>query len=162
MKPLFLVVAVAGAWWTSGGAQTIERSVIASGAVRAQDGRVALQATIGQPIVGLSASPTVTAAHGFWYRGTHHLASVDRRSLLRVRIEPQPAVTSARVVAECPTLPRAELLTLHGKHIETIGFVCRGTEHEAALDCTERASGLYLLRLHCGSEQMVLPLMIAK
>lgn len=163
MRPLLLAVVVGCVWWAGVvGAQTIERSVIASGAVRARSQDVSLQATIGQPLAGLSTSAAVTAAHGFWYRVTQPPAGIERRTPFGVRIEPQPAVTSVRIVVECPTLPRAELLTLQGKQLETVEFVFGGTEQQAVLDCTERASGLYLLRLRCGSEQMVLPLMVVK
>jgi hypothetical protein len=33
---------------------------------------------------------------------------------------------------------------------------------QAQFDCSTRASGMYLVRLRCGSQHVVLPLVIAK
>lgn len=53
----------------SASAQTLQRSVISNGAVRARStGNTAMQGTLGQGMVGYSARPTSEMGTGFWYR----------------------------------------------------------------------------------------------
>ena len=52
------------------------RSVLSGGASEADDGNVALRATLGQPLVGMVASDDggVTLGQGFWHSGIPNYA----------------------------------------------------------------------------------------
>lgn len=143
-------------------AQTLDRGVISSGAVRSSNGALAMHGTVGQPIIGIGAGGTVTAAHGFWYRLSSSLSSIERTAPFTARITPQPAVTTATVELACSQPATAELLTLHGQRVTELTFEPVGQSARAQLDCSQLASGVYLLRLGCGSERMFLPLVIGK
>ncbi len=56
---------------------TIPRSVIGSGATTATGSGRLLRGTVGQPVVGASASPAHAAAHGFWTFRAPGTTSVD-------------------------------------------------------------------------------------
>jgi hypothetical protein len=56
---------------------TIPRSVIGSGATTAAGSGRVLRGTVGQPVVGASASPARAATHGFWAFGAPTTTAVD-------------------------------------------------------------------------------------
>lgn len=155
---LFLLGLMCSAVW----GQTLDRGVISSGAVRSSNGALTMHGTVGQPIIGIGAGGTVTAAHGFWYRLSSSLSSIERTAPFTARITPQPAVTTATVELGCSQPATAELLTLQGRRVTELTFEPVGQGARAQLDCSQLASGVYLLRLGCGSERMFLPLVIGK
>lgn len=142
--------------------QTIERSILSNGAVRARGERVGIEGTIGQPMIGVSASVFHRAFHGFWYQAAPGVLTVERTHPIAVRITPQPAVTSATVEVGCSGPVEAALVTLQGQRIAELSFVPVSGGAVATVECTERASGLYLVELRCSGQTMFLPLMIAK
>lgn len=143
-------------------AQRIERSVLSAGAVRASSGSVSMQGTIGQPIIGRASNAQHRAGHGFWHTVADATSSVERSDPFHVRLSPQPAVTVATIEATCAEPSVAQLMTLHGQQVAEIPLVPRGAVQQAQFDCSTRASGMYLVRLRCGSQHVVLPLVIAK
>jgi hypothetical protein len=143
-------------------AQHIERSVLSSGAVRASSGSVSMQGTIGQPIIGRASNAQHRAGHGFWHTVADATSSVERSEPFHVRLSPQPAVTVATIEATCAEPSVAQLMTLHGQQVAEVPLVPRGAVQQAQFDCSTLASGLYLVRLRCGSQHVVLPLVIAK
>jgi hypothetical protein len=142
--------------------QHIERSVLSSGAVRASSGSVSMQGTIGQPIIGRASNAQHRAGHGFWHTVADATSSVERSDPFHVRLSPQPAVTVATIEATCAEPSVAQLMTLHGQQVVEVTLVPRGAVQQAQLDCSTLASGMYLVRLRCGSQQVFLPLVIAK
>ncbi|MDW8272576.1 MAG: hypothetical protein RML15_09240 [Bacteroidota bacterium] len=143
-------------------AQTVERAVISSGAVRVEGSGITLQGTIGQPIIGPVGSSLFAVGQGFWYRKSGLVNSVDRAYPLRVRLHPQPVVTLATVEIECSSLPEGAVHTVQGQRLEPLVFQRTDEGYRAQVDCTLLASGLYLVQLRCGATQMFLPMMIAK
>ncbi|GIV50350.1 MAG: hypothetical protein KatS3mg038_0871 [Candidatus Kapaibacterium sp.] len=143
-------------------AQTLERSVVSSGAVRSTSGGVAVQGTIGQPIVGMSVGSSLGAFHGFWYGQVSGVLSVERGAPFEARVTPQPAVESATLEVGCSGLVEASLVTLQGRRIAELSFVRGSRGVSAALDCSALASGLYLVQVRCQGQEMFLPMMIAK
>ena len=81
--------------------QTIERSVVTSGAVRSSTGVIALHGSIGQPIIGISRGAAQSAFHGFWYHLAPVHSSIERAGPFVVRLWPNPAVESARLEIGC-------------------------------------------------------------
>jgi hypothetical protein len=81
--------------------QTIERSVVTSGAVRSSTGEIAMHGSVGQPIIGISRGAPQSAFHGFWYRLASVHSSVERAEPFAVRLAPQPAAESARLELGC-------------------------------------------------------------
>jgi len=142
--------------------QHIERSVLSSGAVRASSGSVSMQGTIGQPIIGRASNAQHRAGHGFWHTVTDAISSVERSNPFHVRLSPQPAVTVVTIEATCAEQSVAQLMTLHGQQVAEVPLVPRGAVQQAQLDCSTLSSGMYLIRLRCGSQQVFLPLVIAK
>jgi hypothetical protein len=142
-------------------AQRIERSVLSCGAVGVSNGIVSMQETIGQPIIGRASNAQHRAGHRFWHT-FDGLISVEWSEPFYVRLSPQPAVTVATIETMCAEPSVAQLMTLHGQQVAEIPLVPRGTVQQAQFDCSTRASGLYLVRLRCGSQHVVLPLVIAK
>jgi hypothetical protein len=143
-------------------AQRIERSVLSSGAVRASSGSVSMQGTIGQPIIGRASNAQHRAGHGFWHTVDDATSSVERSEPFHVRLSPQPAVTVATIEATCAEPSVAQLMTLHGQQVAEVPLVPRGAVQQAQFDCSRLSSGVYLVRLRCGSQQVFLPLVIAK
>jgi hypothetical protein len=141
--------------------ERIERSVISAGAVRATGGNFLMLGTIGQPIIGIASNAQHRAEHGFWHT-IASLISVERIEPFYVRLSPQPAVTIATIETMCAEPSVAQLMTLHGQQVAEVPLVPRGEVQQAQFDCSTRASGLYLVRLRCGSQYVVLPLVIAK
>ncbi len=144
-------------------AQTLERSVFSSGAVRSTNGTVVVQGTIGQPMVGVSVSSSQAAFHGFWYRRGSGVMSIERAEPFEVRITPQPAVVSATLEVGCSGPVEASLVTVQGKRVVELELVpsARGG-HMATVDCSHLASGLYLVQVRCQGQEMFLPMMVAK
>ncbi|KXB97181.1 MAG: hypothetical protein AA908_08480 [Chlorobi bacterium NICIL-2] len=143
-------------------AQTLERSVVSSGAVRSTNGTVAVQGTIGQPIVGISASTSHAALHGFWYRLSSGVLSIERSEPFVARVTPQPAAVSATVELGCSGQAEATLLTLQGQRLAELELVPSARGQAAVVDCSGLASGLYLVQLRCQGQEMFLPMMVAK
>jgi hypothetical protein len=143
-------------------AQRIERSVVSSGAVGVSNGIVSMQGTIGQPIIGRASNAQHRAGHGFWHTVADATSSVERSDPFHVRLSPQPAVTVATIETMCAEPSVAQLMTLHGQQVAEVPLVPRGEIQQAQFDCSMRASGMYLVRLRCGSQHVVLPLVIAK
>jgi hypothetical protein len=143
-------------------AQRIERSVLSCGAVRASSGSVSMQGTIGQPIIGRASIAQHRAGHGFWHTVADATSSVERSEPFHVRLSPQPAVTVATIETTCVEPSVAQLMTLHGQQVADVPLVPRGAVQQAQFDCSTLASGMYLVRLRCGSQQVFLPLVIAK
>ncbi|MCS7000805.1 MAG: hypothetical protein NZ481_08005 [Candidatus Kapabacteria bacterium] len=154
-----LLVAVGGASVLYG--QRLEQQVVSSGAVQARGAGIVLRGTIGQPIVGLTGNASVTIGQGFWYRSKGTL-SAQEAAPFAVRVQPQPAVTEAVVELECTSAAEAAVFTAAGKQLAVVGFVVEEGRQRARIDCTELASGLYLVRVRCGAEEHVLPLVVAK
>ncbi len=142
--------------------QTIERGVVTSGAVRSSSSVIAMQGSIGQPIIGISKGAAQSAFHGFWYRLASVLSSLERVQPFAVRLTPQPAAESARLELGCSGDAAAALVTLQGRHVEQLVLVPTPSGSAATIDCTPYASGLYLVQLRCNGQTMFLPLMIAK
>jgi hypothetical protein len=142
-------------------AQRIERSVLSCGAVGVSNGIVSMQGTIGQPIIGRASNVQHGGWHGFWYT-INPPTSVELSEPFHVRLSPQPAVTVATIEATCAEPSVAQLMTLHGQQVAEVPLVPRGAVQQAQLDCSTLASGMYLVRLRCGSQHVVLPLVIAK
>ncbi|GIV53723.1 MAG: hypothetical protein KatS3mg039_0241 [Candidatus Kapaibacterium sp.] len=160
MKRVLLLV-----WLIASGiaiAQTVQRSVVSSGAVRASSGSVVMQGTIGQPIIGSGVNTEHRAGHGFWHTLVSSVSSVERTDPFQVRITPQPAVTVATIEVGCTHAVSAEVLTLQGQQVGAVRFSSDAAMQRGQLDCSTLASGLYLVRLRCGEQQLFLPLMIAK
>ncbi|GIV50345.1 MAG: hypothetical protein KatS3mg038_0866 [Candidatus Kapaibacterium sp.] len=143
-------------------AQQVERSVFSSGAVRSTSGGVAVQGTIGQPIVGMSVGSSLGAFHGFWYGQVSGVLSVERGAPFEARVTPQPAVESATLEVGCSGQVEASLVTLQGRRIAELTLVPTARGRLAALDCSTLASGLYLVQVRCQGQEMFLPMMIAK
>jgi hypothetical protein len=72
-----MAITLGGAVAADASGATIPRSVIGSGATTATGSGRVLQGTVGQPVVGGSASPARAAAHGFWTFGPPTTTSVD-------------------------------------------------------------------------------------
>ncbi|MDW8075994.1 MAG: hypothetical protein RMK00_09540 [Bacteroidota bacterium] len=142
-------------------AQRMERHVVSSGAVEARGAGIVLRGTIGQPIIGLTRGSPITIGQGFWYRGAGVLGTREPLPA-PVRIQPQPAVTEAVVEADCAAPTEAVVFTAAGKQVAVVGFVVEEGRQRARIDCTELASGLYLVRVRCGAGEHVLPLVVAK
>jgi hypothetical protein len=121
-----------------------------------------MQGTIGQPIVGRASNAQHRAGHGFWHTVADATSSVERSDPFQVRLSPQPAVTVATIEATCAEPSVAQLMTLHGQQVVEVTLVPRGAVQQAQLDCSMLASGVYLVRFRCGSQQVFLPLVIAK
>lgn len=69
MQSLSLSITILILTVASATAQTLQRSVISNGAVRARGaGGAAMQGTLGQGVIGYSARPTSEIGSGFWYR----------------------------------------------------------------------------------------------
>ncbi len=143
-------------------AQVIQRSVVSSGAVRSSSGGIAMQGTISQPIIGIGVGTGHLVGHGFWHTATQSLSSIERSDPFPVRITPQPAATVATIDANCSSELAAVVLTAQGRQVAALAFVPDGSVRRAQLECSSLASGLYLVHLRCGSQQLFLPLMIAK
>ena len=103
--------------------QTIERSVVTSGAVRSSSSMIALHGSIGQPIIGISRGAAQSAFHGFWYRLASVHSSVERAEPFAVRLAPQPAAESARLELGCSGDAEASLVTLQGRLVEHLVLV---------------------------------------
>ncbi|MCS7000379.1 MAG: hypothetical protein NZ481_05820 [Candidatus Kapabacteria bacterium] len=143
-------------------AQRMERHVVSSGAVEARGAGIVLRGTIGQPIIGLTRGSPITIGQGFWYRGAGVLGTQEPVPA-PVRIQPQPAVTEAVVEADCAATAEAEVFTVGGKHVATVAFAShQERKHHARIDCTQLASGLYLVRVRCGTDTHVLPFVVSK
>lgn len=143
-------------------AQTLERSVVSSGAVRSTNGTVTVQGTIGQSVIGVSVSSSQAALHGFWYRHGTGVLSVERSEPFVARVTPQPAVVSATVELGCSGAAAAWLLTLQGQRLAELELVPSAGGQAAVVDCSGLASGLYLVQLRCQGQEMFLPMMVAK
>jgi len=142
--------------------QTIERSVVTSGAVRSSSSMIAMHGSIGQPIIGISRGAAQSAFLGFWYRLASVHSSIERAEPFAVRLAPQPAAESARLELGCSGDAEASLVTLQGRLVEQLVLVLTPSGAAATIDCTPYASGLYFVQLRCSGQTMVLPLMIAK
>ena len=69
MQSLSLSITILILTVASATAQTLQRSVISNGAVRARGtGGATMQGTLGQGVIGYSARPTSEIGSGFWYR----------------------------------------------------------------------------------------------
>ncbi|GIV55269.1 MAG: hypothetical protein KatS3mg040_0037 [Candidatus Kapaibacterium sp.] len=143
-------------------AQHLERSVLSNGAVRARAEHVTIAGTIGQPMIGVSASVSHGALHGFWYHGAPGVLTVERTHPVAVRITPQPAVMSATVEVGCSGEASATVLTVQGKRLAELELVPSVRGQAATVDCSELASGLYLVQVRCQGQEMFLPMMVAK
>jgi hypothetical protein len=51
------------------GGPTLRRQVVSGGGRRSTDGDIVLNATLGQPLVGLVSGGDVTLGQGFWHGG---------------------------------------------------------------------------------------------
>jgi hypothetical protein len=142
--------------------QTIERSVVTSGAVRSSTGVIAMHGSIGQPIIGISRGAAQSAFHGFWYRLASVHSSIERAEPFAVRLGPQPAAESARLELGCSGDAEASLVTLQGRLVEQLVLVPTPSGAAATIDCSHYASGLYLLQLGCNGQRMYLPFVISK
>ena len=162
MRPLafLLVVLLSSSRLTA--QQTIERSVVTSGAVRSSSSMIALHGSIGQPIIGISRGAAQSAFHGFWYRLASVHSSVERAEPFAVRLAPQPAAESARLEIVCSGDTEASMVTLQGRFVEQLVLVPTPSGAAATIDCSPYASGLYLLQLGCNGQRMYLPFMISK
>ncbi len=143
-------------------AQIVQRSVVASGAIRSSCGSIRAEGTIGQPIVGMGMSRGHFVGHGFWQTASQSISGIERSLPFPARITPQPASTVASIEAGCSGDLTATVLTVQGQQVAALAFVMEGAVQRAQLACGDLASGLYLVRLRCGSQQLFLPLMIAK
>ncbi len=143
-------------------AQRLERSVFSSGAIRSTNGTVAVEGTIGQPVVGVSVSSSQAAYHGFWYGRGSGVMSLERSEPFAVRITPQPAVVSATLELGCRGEASATVLTVQGKRLVEFELVPSARGQAATLDCSELASGLYLVQVRCQGQEMFLPMVVAK
>jgi len=142
--------------------QTIERSVVTSGAVRSSTGVIAMHGSIGQPIIGISRGAAQSAFHGFWYRLASVHSSIERAEPFSVRLGPQPAAESARLELGCSGDAEASLVTLQGRLVEQLVLVPTPSGAAATIDCSPYASGLYLVQLRCNGQTMYLPFVISK
>jgi hypothetical protein len=79
-----------------------------------------------------------------------------------VRITPQPAVVSATLELGCRGEASATVLTVQGKRLVEFELVPSARGQAATLDCSELASGLYLVQVRCQGQEMFLPMVIAK
>ncbi|MDW8012951.1 MAG: hypothetical protein RMJ47_08260 [Bacteroidota bacterium] len=155
-----LLVAVGGASVLYG--QRLERQVVSSGAVQARGAGIVLQGTIGQPIIGLTSGSSVTIGQGFWYRG-RGVVGVEEALPEKVRLQPQPAVTEAVVELECAGPAEVEVFTVGGKQVTAMACVPYGEgKQRARIHCTQLAGGVYLVRVRCGVDMRVLPLVVVK
>ena len=162
MRPLafLLVVLLSSSRLTA--QQTIERSVVTSGAVRSSTGVIAMHGSIGQPIIGISRGAAQSAFHGFWYRLASVHSSIERAEPFSVRLGPQPAAESARLELGCSGDAEASLVTLQGRLVEQLVLVPTSSGAAATIDCSPYASGLYIVQLRCNGQTMYLPFVISK
>jgi hypothetical protein len=74
ISPFIAILALVAA---TASAQTLQRSVISNGAVRARgSGNTTMQATLGQGVIGYSARPSGEIGSGFWYRPAKAITKV--------------------------------------------------------------------------------------
>ena len=142
--------------------QTIERSILSSGAVRSSSSMIAMHGSIGQPIIGISRDAAQSAFHGFWYRLASVHSSIERAEPFAVRLSPQPAAERARLELGCSGDAEASLVTLQGRLVEQLVLVPTPSGAAATIDCSPYASGLYIVQLRCNGQTMYLPFVISK
>jgi hypothetical protein len=74
ISPFIAILALVAA---TASAQTLQRSVISNGALRARgSGNTTMQATLGQGVIGYSARPSGEIGSGFWYRPAKAITKV--------------------------------------------------------------------------------------
>lgn len=74
ISPFIAILALVAA---TASAQTLQRSVISNGALRARgSGNTTMQATLGQGVIGYSTRPSGEIGSGFWYRPAKAITKV--------------------------------------------------------------------------------------
>jgi hypothetical protein len=77
MKRISPFIAILALVAVTASAQTLQRSVISNGALRARgSGNTTMQATLGQGVIGYSARPSGEIGSGFWYRPAKAITKV--------------------------------------------------------------------------------------
>ena len=147
-------------------------TVVGTGGSLASSATTTIQATLGQPIIGLSTPSRSLLWQGFWVptmtakasanTSISEHASVAARSL---RCFPNPVSTSAMVTLQLPTTEEVTLV-LHdplGREVRTlINNEQRSGEVRLTLETEELPSGWYTLILSAGTEQLSLPVRIVQ
>lgn len=75
LAPYVLIIGICAA--ASVAAQTLQRSVLSNGAIRARGrGNTTMQGTLGQGMIGMARRPTADLGTGFWYRPPQSVTTV--------------------------------------------------------------------------------------
>lgn len=156
---------------------TLRTSVLSNGATQSSSDKLSIQATIGQPLIGVSTSTSSNANHGVWFiqpseKANPSGSTLNASTTINYSISPNPISSSAqlRFAPNCRTNLKAELYALNGKFIRAESIEANastnGSTNEQAplltIDATNLATGVYSLRIHSDCDDVNIPLIISK
>ncbi len=145
-------------------------SVTAAGGVDAANGTTRLSGTIGQPIIGISAT-RIVAHQGFWVPQSAGTSSIDpvagapATGIPTLRCFPNPVSSTATVLLHLPDEGPVSLRLLDplGREIRSlIDNEKRTGDAELPFNTNELPSGWYTLILSAGDQRASLPVRIVQ
>lgn len=169
-KALF-VLAAGTLLYSGANAQVmLDRSVTGAGATVSSNGEIALVGTLGQAIIGRSASSTGIGQFGFWHTiaplGTTSVRSTGSQSASgSLRIAPNPIVANAQVRIVTHTTGRVNLRIFDALGRErqiVIDQVRDAGEISLEIDATNLESGSYSAVLNADGAQHTIALRVVR
>jgi len=152
-------------------AQQISRSVLASGGATTSDGVLTLKSTVGQMVIGTTASAGRQQKLGYWHRAGALITDVDQIAEGfpdRFRLEqnyPNPfhSVTTIRFAVPRQTHVHLVLFDLMGRRVATlVNKELAAGEYQVRLEASHLTSGVYFYRMSAGAFVQIRKLTVLK
>ncbi|MEM9666822.1 MAG: T9SS type A sorting domain-containing protein [Bacteroidota bacterium] len=149
----------------------LPRLTLSAGAVDSGTAIVAVQATVGQPVVGSVEGPVVALAFGHWAEPPGaptnvSVAPLDVPTELRLAPNyPNPFNPSTVIAYTLPAQVEVtlEVFDVFGRRVQTLVKQAQPPgEHAVTFEAGQLASGVYLYRLTAGAQQITRQMLLVK
>ena len=130
--------------------QSMQKSVISSGGTKSTSGAIVLNATTGQPAVGVTQTQGLSALQGFWYtpnQASSKILTATEKENFTVSPSPMNGIVDIRFMPPCEGNVSIQLFSIIGKKVTTLYSDFATTLITTSLDSREFSNGTYVLRI---------------
>lgn len=149
----------------------LKSSVFSNGAVHLSNESYSLNATVGQPVIGIISGNTYRNHIGFWYNDNQFMTSIgdgfkqapENFELLQNYPNPFNTVTHIRYVLPEPAYVQLEVFNLLGQSISTlVNSKMPAGIHETRFSAMKLPAGYYIYSIHANEFQEIKRMIIIK